>query len=56
MFQLIEQLPSKQSVVGSNPTESPCRCGGIGGRAGFRFQCLYDVEVQVSATLSEYQR
>ena len=24
-----------------------CRYGGIGRRAGFRFQCLYDVEVQV---------
>ena len=24
-----------------------CRHGGIGRRAGFRYQCLYDVEVQV---------
>ena len=31
----------------------PRRCGGIGRRAGFRFQCLYDVEVQVlSPTLT----
>ena len=39
LAQLVEQLTLNQRVVGSKPTRPTiCECGGIGRRAGFRFQ------------------
>ena len=45
--QLVEHRFCKAVVASSSLVGGFRRCGGIGRRAGFRFQCLYDVEVQV---------